>query len=258
MPSVKSAQIRVPKVGELIASVLRKQIITGQLTEEDGLPSEAVLMAEFGVSRPTLREAFRILESESLIDIRRGARGGARVLAPDGAIAAKHIGVLLQFRDTKVDDVYRARSILELPLGTIVAKDHRPETTARLRSALAEAEGALDNPSEYLAHEAKFHLLVAELAGNETVRTIVEILYHILVSARRLYSEEVDEKVIGMKQHEVHRTHSYFTALIERRDADTAIALWARHLDEIEKHYLARPLANTVVEILARDEHGVD
>ena len=40
-------------------------------------------MGQFGVSRPTLREAFRILEAEALISVRRGSRGGARVVAPD-------------------------------------------------------------------------------------------------------------------------------------------------------------------------------
>src|SRR5580704_2051753 len=72
-------RIRVPKTAELVAAELRRKIVRGELAEGDALPSEAALMADFAVSRPTLREAFRVLESESLISIRRGARGGARV-----------------------------------------------------------------------------------------------------------------------------------------------------------------------------------
>src|ERR1700733_962449 len=84
MPTtLRSTQVRVPKAGELVAEQLRRQIVTGELREGDPLPSENVLMERFGILRPTLREAFRILESEHIIVIKRGARGGAYVLVPD-------------------------------------------------------------------------------------------------------------------------------------------------------------------------------
>ena len=72
-----AAPVKVPKTAELVATQLRNQIVRGDLREGDALPPEAALMAQFGVSRPTLREAFRVLESEALISVRRGARGGA-------------------------------------------------------------------------------------------------------------------------------------------------------------------------------------
>jgi len=84
--------IRPLKTGEMIASYLRGKIVRGELAEGDCLPSEVELMRQFDVSRPTLREAFRILEAESLIGVRRGSRGGAQVLEPDPAVAARHVG----------------------------------------------------------------------------------------------------------------------------------------------------------------------
>ena len=76
-----AAPVRVPKTAELVASHLRRQIVRGELKEGDALPPESALMEQFGVSRPTLREAFRVLESEALISVRRGARA-ARVSTP--------------------------------------------------------------------------------------------------------------------------------------------------------------------------------
>jgi hypothetical protein len=86
--------LRAPKTAELIASYIRGQVVRGELKTGDSLPPETALMEMFGVSRPTLHEAFRILEAESLISVRRGARGGARVVSPDIAVAARYVGLL--------------------------------------------------------------------------------------------------------------------------------------------------------------------
>src|SRR3546814_9043440 len=74
-----NARIRVPKTSELVADQIRAQIVRGELQEGDSLPPEGTLMSTLGISRPTLREAFRILEAENLISVVRGSRSGARV-----------------------------------------------------------------------------------------------------------------------------------------------------------------------------------
>jgi DNA-binding FadR family transcriptional regulator len=92
---VIGVSFRVPKTAELVAQRLRRQIISGDLAEGDALPSETTLTETFGISRPTLREAFRVLEAEQLISVRRGARGGARVHAPSADVAARYAGFRL-------------------------------------------------------------------------------------------------------------------------------------------------------------------
>jgi GntR family transcriptional regulator, transcriptional repressor for pyruvate dehydrogenase complex len=82
----------------LLAARIRGQIVRGELKEGDRLPSEIELMERFGVSRPTLREAFRILEAEDLISVKRGSRGGARVTQPSLSVAARYVGLLLQLQ----------------------------------------------------------------------------------------------------------------------------------------------------------------
>src|SRR4051794_22682055 len=121
-----SADIRVPKIGELVAGHIRNRIVRGELKPDEALPPESTLMEDFNVSRPTLREAFRILESEGLITVRRGARGGARVQAPEANVAARYAGFLLQNRGATVADVLSARVIVESPAAGIVARrrDH--------------------------------------------------------------------------------------------------------------------------------------
>src|SRR3954449_12843182 len=116
-------KVRVPKMAELVAQQLRRQIIRGELSEGEALPSEAALMAKFGVSRPTLREAFRVLESEGLISVRRGAHGGARVHTPNGDVAARYAGLVLEFRGATLEDVYDARAVMEPPCARRLARN---------------------------------------------------------------------------------------------------------------------------------------
>ncbi|MGA9492864.1 MAG: winged helix-turn-helix domain-containing protein, partial [Mycobacterium sp.] len=97
-PGRRSSVVSVPKASALIAADLRRRIVTGELAPGQTLPSETSLMAEFGVSRPTLREAFRILEAEAIITVVRGPKGGAKVLEPDGSMAARYTGTLLQYQ----------------------------------------------------------------------------------------------------------------------------------------------------------------
>ena len=120
-PTRDRFSIRVPKTAELVAGRIRRQIVLGQLNEGDALPPETALMEDFGVSRPTLREAFRILESEGLITVRRGAKGGARVQVPSTDVVARNAGLVLQHRGATVADVLDARVIVEAPAARMVA-----------------------------------------------------------------------------------------------------------------------------------------
>lgn len=81
-------RVRPLKMSDQIASQIRRMIARGEIADGDWLPTEAELIRQFGVSRPTLREAFRLLEGDSFFTIRRGPPGGAQVTLPGpGAVA---------------------------------------------------------------------------------------------------------------------------------------------------------------------------
>ena len=173
-------RIRVPKTAELVAAELRRKIVRGELAEGDALPSEAALMAEFAVSRPTLREAYRVLESESLISIRRGARGGARVHVPNGNVAAGYAGLVLEYRGTTLQDVYDARTFIEAPCAALLAQRRTEQDLTRLRAAVAQAERLMDDPQAFIRAHMEFHALVVELAGNQTLTVLNGMVRHII------------------------------------------------------------------------------
>src|SRR5450631_1036397 len=135
---------RVPKTAELVARDLRSKIVRGELKDGDTLPSEGELVTRYSVSRPTLREALRILESEALLTVTRGSRGGPRVHLPDPRLAARHFGLVLQSRATTLAEIYGARLLIEPSCVHLVAG------TAR-RGALADLNAIIDQERATLA-----------------------------------------------------------------------------------------------------------
>lgn len=250
MTAVQDA-IRVPKAAELVAATLRRQIVVGELEEGASLPSEAALLAQFHVSRPTLREAFRILESESLIQIRRGSRGGAKVQVPNGDVAARYAGYVLEFRGTLMSDVFVARAEVEAPLARLLTERAKPAQIKRLEAAIEAAAPHVNDPGAYDEHDIAFHQLVSELAGNSTMSVVVDMLYHIVGTARRRYVTASAPTALLVEYKQVHKTHAKLVELVKAGDPQAAEAFWRGHLEEVNKHYLARPMAKTVVEMMA-------
>jgi GntR family transcriptional regulator, transcriptional repressor for pyruvate dehydrogenase complex len=220
--------VRVPKTAELIAGQLRSRIVRGEVGEGDSLPPEGELMAQFGVSRPTLREAFRILEHEALITIHRGARGGARVHAPKSDVAARHAGLVLQYRGATLADVFEARAIVEAPAASMLAsRRDRGAAAKRLERNLAEQEK--DPSSPWRGPE--FHRLVVELTGSQTLLLLTTMLEYIQEGAARTALERQPSDVrLARRGLEAHRQ---LIASIRAGDGDEAEEAWRRHLIEV-------------------------
>jgi DNA-binding FadR family transcriptional regulator len=220
--------VRVPKTAELVAGHIRRQIVLGQVREGDALPPEGVLMDDFAISRPTLREAFRILESEGLITVRRGARGGARVLEPSVDVAARYAGLVLQHRGTSLADVVEARVIVEAPAARMLAERRNRAAVAKRLQALLDTVGA-ERPDRF--HE--FNTLVVELTENQTLILLTAMLEHIGLAATLSYARaHTDEHGLSRK---AHRTRQRLIDLIRAGDGDAAEDLWRTHLTEAGK-----------------------
>jgi DNA-binding FadR family transcriptional regulator len=244
--------VRVPKMAELVAADLRRQIVRGDLEEGDALPSENVLMEQFGVSRPTLREAFRVLESEALITVRRGARGGARVHPPKGDVAARYAGLVLQYRGATLADTYEARTVIEPYCAGLLASRRTKADLEALWQNVEEAEDALkEDPNRFIRKHTDFHALVVRLAGNETLQILDEMLHHILEIAHWSKTANDAGTPTGDRvNHKGARAHRRLVELIEAMDADGATELWRKHLAEADRYLQEGPIAKTVLDLL--------
>lgn len=243
--------VRVPKMAELVAAQLRRKIVRGELAEGEALPAETALMAEFAVSRPTLREAFRVLESESLISVRRGARGGARVQVPEGTVAARYAGVVLEYRGTTLKDVYDARTVIEAPCAGLLAQCRTDRDLERLRASVAEAEGLMDDPSAFIRAHMEFHALVVELAGNETLSVLNGMVRHIIDQANWSHVDlDAGSPENIRANRRGFRAHGALVELVAGRRTEAAEELWRLHLQEAEDYLLRSRSMTTVLDLL--------
>ncbi|MEV1065938.1 FCD domain-containing protein [Streptomyces sp. NPDC050263] len=243
-------QVRVPKTAELVAAHLRRQIVRGELQPGDALPPESGLMEQFGISRPTLREAFRVLESESLITVRRGAHGGARVSAPDAEVAARFAGLILEYRGATLGDLYRAAAMIEPPCARQLAMKNTPEDIKRLRDAVAAEKTVLDDPLALVEAQDTFHALLVELTGNQTLTLLCSMVRTIIDRANASHTAAAtDAETQKAQALKGHRAHVRLIGLIESGKADEAEKLWRRHISSADDVVNAAD-PKTVLELL--------
>jgi DNA-binding FadR family transcriptional regulator len=249
MTTERSSVVRVPKAGELVAADLRRQIITGELKPGEPLPTESVLMTRFGVSRPTLREAFRILESESIIRVLRGAHGGARVMAPDGVTAARYTGLLLQYMGVQLSDVYRARTAIEVSaVGDLAGAPAK--TIAVLDELVGRGADLLDDAYAFARHDTAVHQAVVDLAGSQTLSVLASMLLHVMDAHNEHFMSLHGEAHEKQADQLAFRAHKKLVKLLQAGDAAGAQTFWRKHLNSVEK-YMIGDSNTTLVEVLS-------
>lgn len=218
----QTKSVKPKKSSEIVAGRLRLAIVSGELSKGEDIPVERDLIESFGVSRATMREALRILETEGLLEITRGAKGGAKVIGPTLALASHAVGMVLQAQDTLIADVQIARQIIEPPAARMVAERRSPEAIARLEAIIQEEEqaaGTTDSP--FLA--MKFHETLVQLSGNHTLATFLLVLHEIHEGVAIALSEKNKGNKRNNKTLETHRA---LIELIKAGDGVGAENLW--------------------------------
>lgn len=241
-----------PKAAEAVAAQLRSRIVRGVLEEGEVLPPESELLVEFGLSRPTLREAIRVLEMESLVTVSRGARGGLRVSVPQTETAARYAGLVLQFRGATTADVFAAACEVEAPCAALVARSRTSDTLARLREAVDAEEAAVGDPELLLNLQNGFHRLIIQAAGNETMNVLSDILRSIIETATRRYlAQTIGRSDVRMPASRAGlRAHMKLVDLIEMCDSDGAETLWRKQILATGDHLLKSGVGPTVLDLL--------
>lgn len=248
-------RIRTPKTSEVVADKIRGQIVRGELTEGDTLPPEGQLMETLGVSRPTLREAYRILEAENLISVTRGSRSGAQVHRPRAEVASRYAGYVLQSQGTTIADLYASQMALEpYVVRTLCGMKNNQAAVAALSEHLAYLLSLVNEShiQEFSRGVADFHLLLVELAGNQTLAFINQMVLDLMVNHKAdvVRRDPIDPETRKKRLLGGMKSYQKLIQLIEAHEEEAAVAHWRLHLKNAHARWAGPGEGERVVDAL--------
>lgn len=232
-------ELRAPKLSHMVAERLRGQIASGQLKPGTNLPSEAELLTILKVSRPTLREALRILEAEGLISVWRGVRNGAMVLGASVDKIAEYTTLLLATEGVTMLDLHNARSFFEPAIIRSLAElspDASGDAARQLGEIVGQVEASLaahDYP-RVVAQTQKFHALIAKASGNRTIALLVGVLHMISDDMYTSALAQEGSRGADALHKNMTKTVSGYRALVdllEKGKFEEAGAFWDRYME---------------------------
>ena len=236
------------KVSHLLAADLRRQILNGELAADQQLPSEPDLIARLQISRDTLREALRILESQQLLEVKRGRGGGAVVRRPGLQAVGRYVALLLQLRRTTLAHLEEARSVIEPSAAQQVAALDGTDHLDALQ-ALYETERASGDALSFVTAMSEFDQAVTELSGNRTLAVIAGVF-------RDIYAGQIYASVKGSDAPLAQRiawrviaSHSAFLEAVRRRDASLAQEAWTDYLYTTSRMLVSRNVSRQPIDM---------
>jgi GntR family transcriptional repressor for pyruvate dehydrogenase complex len=217
--------VSVGRISEVIIEQIRQLIHSGQLVEGSRLPSERDLCERFGVSRVTVREALRVLESSELIEIKVGARGGAFVTTPTSGRVETGITDLLAMSGLTAMEVTEARRLIEMGVAEIACHRATLEDVNDLSALCDTAEQALRDGAYTMELSTEFHIRLARATHNRAISMLVQSLRKPIL----LSLEEARQAAPSMGDRGVGE-HRRLVEAIASRDVTSATEIMDAHL----------------------------
>nr|WP_156524193.1 FCD domain-containing protein [Gordonia sp. LAM0048] len=175
MPFERSSRtaLRAEKLSAVVARQILRDIKDEQLTAGDRLPPESDMCQRFEVGKASVREALRILETNGLISIKTGNRGGPVVGNIDGRGFGQMSTLHFQALGATLRDLLDARIRIEAALAAAAAARPGDAAAHMVRQALHSSLGYADCTTDEFAREnSGFHGAIIVASGNPVMSTV--------------------------------------------------------------------------------------
>ncbi|MBS3651481.1 transcriptional regulator NanR [Pseudaminobacter sp. 19-2017] len=225
-------QIKQRKLSDEVAQHLERMIREGELAEAERLPSERELMRQFGVGRPSIREALLHLSKMGLVEVRSGER--ARVTRPTPQFVIDALAGPARHMISApggVQNFQSARLFFEVGLARNAAKNATEEDVAALREALEINRQSIGDLKRFEKTDVDFHYVLAVITRNPIFMAIHAALAEWLLEQRRTTLAKGEDQ----KAYEAHRE---IYEAVAARNPDAAEDAMRRHLEYVSRRYL--------------------
>jgi GntR family transcriptional repressor for pyruvate dehydrogenase complex len=217
--------IRKTRVAEEIADRIRVLILDGTFPAGRPLPAERPLAERFGVSRGSIRDAFRTLETIGLLVTRHGQGTFPQELDVDRLVAP--LTSVLRYRPDLQDELLDVRRMFEPAVARFAASRVTDADLADLQRILDAQRKKLKTGRSALVEDTAFHAALARATRNRVVVSIMATLNDLLVESRR---HTLKQK--GRPQRSI-LGHEAVVAALRQRDAEAAASAMRAHIDQI-------------------------
>jgi DNA-binding FadR family transcriptional regulator len=217
-----------------VAERLRELVVTGEILPGERLPTEALLAADYGVSRATIREALRLLAAQDLIKTAKGATGGSYVTVPSPDHLSESlrsaIGLLAEAEDVSLEELLEVREVLEVPAARLAALRRRDEGLDDLNAAIPASPLRL-GADEQFDFNRDFHSIVIALSGNTLLAIAAQPVFGVLQT-------KLSRSRLGPRFHRaINEHHRSIAAAIAAGDAAAAGDEMLAHLEYLRPFY---------------------
>lgn len=233
---VDLAPIKSTRIYEEIVRQVKTMIAEGRLTSGDRLPPERDLAEKFLVSRTSVREALRALESLGLIEIRPGEGTFVREVSVETLI--EPLALVMASQREAIAELFEARRLLEPAIARLAAARATPEEIQDMERILDAQAREIAAGRTGLAQDAAFHAAIGTAAHNRAITRIANALMDLLAQSRE---EALNMPGRPTRSHEDHRR---IVDAIARRDAEGAGEAMADHVRAVEALVFALPPAS--------------
>jgi GntR family transcriptional regulator, transcriptional repressor for pyruvate dehydrogenase complex len=219
---------------DVVLQILR-QILHGRLKPGEALPTEPVLVQQFGVSRTVIREAIRVLAAKGLLSVKHGSGMWVQPSENwdylDPTILFEHVRA---GRDvTLLHELIEVRRLLEPEAAALAAERRTSEDLTALRDHIAGMAAFLTQPDLYTRLDIEFHSCLLAAAQNRLLREALRSVALTLSAGRLLSIQQPGAAEQSLRGHE-----EIFAAVAEQ-DSDAARAAMRRHILQFEQDLLA-------------------
>jgi GntR family transcriptional regulator, transcriptional repressor for pyruvate dehydrogenase complex len=226
-PDMGIEPIKSTRIYEEIVRQIKAMIAEGRLKSGDQLPPERDLAGKFVVSRTSVREALRALESLGFVEIRPGEGTFVRQVSVEALI--EPLALVLASQREAIGDLFEARRLIEPAIAGLAARRATPDEIHDMERILDAQAKELDGGGTGLAQDGQFHAAIAAAAHNHAITRIVHAIMDLLTQSR-----EESLSAPGRPQRS-HQDHQRVLDAIRRRADEEAEQAMREHVIAVER-----------------------